>query len=63
MCVNNFYVCSITLKPHDTFSGNFTQKLNTIRRRSEHKNHNSGFPTFGVIAPCVLTIFVSTPLL
>ena len=26
-----------------------------------HMNHKSGFPTFGVIALCVLTIFVSTP--
>ena len=27
----------------------------------EHMNHNSGFPTFGVIALYVLTIFVSAP--
>ena len=26
-------------------------------------NHNSSLPTFGVIALCVLTIFVSAPLL
>ena len=35
--------------------------LNTIRRRAERMNHNSGFPTFGVITLCVLTIFVSAP--
>ena len=38
-----------------------TQTLNTMRRYAEHMNHNSGFPTFGVIALCVLTIFVSAP--
>ena len=54
-------VHSITLKPLDLFSWNFTQTLNTIRRRAEHMNRNSGFPTFGVIALCVLTIFVSAP--
>ena len=33
--------------------------LNTVRRRAEHMNCNSGSPTFGVIALCVLKIFVS----
>ena len=61
MCVNNFRVRSITLKLLDIFSWNFTQTLNTMRQRAEHMNHNSGFPTFGVIALCVLTIFVSAP--
>ena len=59
--VNNFHVRSITLKPLDIFSWNFTQTLNIIRRRAGHKNRNSGLPTFGVIALCVLTIFVFTP--
>ena len=58
---NNFRVRSITLKPLDIFSWNFTQTLNTIRRRAEHMNRNSGFPTFGVLALYVLTIFVSAP--
>ena len=31
--------------------------LNTIRGSAEHMNHNSGFPTFGVIALYVLTFF------
>ena len=35
--------------------------LNTIRRRAENKNRNYGFPTFGVIALCVFTIFVTAP--
>ena len=30
--------------------------LNTIRGSAEHMNRNSGFPNFGVIALCVLTI-------
>ena len=60
MCVN-FRVCSITLKPLDIFSWNFTQTLNSSRRRVEHMNCNSGFSTFGVIALCVLTVLVSTP--
>ena len=55
--VNNFRVRSITLKPLDIFSWNFTQTLNTMSRRAEHKNRNSGFSTFWVIALCVLTIF------
>ena len=38
---------------------NFTQLLNSMRGHAEHMNRNSGFPTFGVIALCVLTIFVS----
>ena len=59
--VNNFRVPSITLKPLDIFSRNFTQTLNTMRRRAEHMNRNSAFSTFGVIALCVLTIFVSAP--
>ena len=64
VCVsfNNFRVRSITFKRLDIFSCNFTATLNIIRRRAEHKNHNSGFPTFGVIALCVLTIFLSAPL-
>ena len=56
-----FRVRSITLKPLDIFTWKFTQTLNTIRRRAEHKNRNSGFPTFGVIALCVLIIFLSAP--
>ena len=39
-------------------------KLHTNVKRHEmieHMNYNSGFPTFGVIALCVLTIFVSAP--
>ena len=36
--------------------------LNTLRQCEEHMNRNSGFPTFGVIALYVLTIFVSAPL-
>ena len=59
--VNNFRVRSITLKPLDIFSWNFTQTINTTRRRAEYINRNSGFSTFGVIALCVLTIFVSAP--
>ena len=35
--------------------------LNTMRRRAEHINRNSGFPTFGVSALCVLAIFIPTP--
>ena len=54
-------VRSITLKPLDTFSWNFTQTLNILSRRADHMNRNSDFPTFGVIALCVLTIFVSAP--
>ena len=46
LCVNNFCVRSISLKPLDLFSWNFTQMLNTMRRRAEHMNRNSGFPTF-----------------
>ena len=37
--------------------------LNTIRQGAEHMNSNSDFPTFGVIALCVFTIFVSAPYL
>ena len=33
--------------------------LNTMRRCAEHMNRKFGFPTFGIIARCVLTIFVS----
>ena len=54
--VNNFRVRSITLKPLNIFSWNFTQTMNTMRRRAEHMNRNSGFSTFEVIALCVLTI-------
>ena len=36
-----------------------TKTLNAMRRHAEHMNRNSGFPTFGVIALCVLTVFVS----
>ena len=61
MCVNNFRVRSITLKPLDIFSWNFTQMFNTMRGYAEHMNCNSGFPTFGVIALCMLTIVVSVP--
>ena len=61
LSVNNFRVRSITLKPLDIFSRNFTQTLNTMRRHAEHMNRNSAFSTFGVIALCVLTIFVSAP--
>ena len=61
LSVNNFRVRSITLKPLNIFSRNFIQKMNTMRRCAEHTNRNSGFPTFGVIALCVLTIFVSAP--
>ena len=61
MCVNNFRVRSITLKPLDIFSSNFTQTLNTITRRAEHMNRNSGVLTFGVIALCVFTISASAP--
>ena len=56
-----FYVRSITLKLLDIFLWNFTQMINAMRRHAEHMNGNSGFPTFGVIALCVLTIFVSAP--
>ena len=35
--------------------------LNTMRQSAEHVNRNSGFPTFGVIALCVLAIFLSAP--
>ena len=35
--------------------------FNTMRRHAEHMNRNSGFPTFGFIALCVLTILVSAP--
>ena len=55
--VKNFRVRSITLKPLDIFSWNFTQTLNTMRRHAEHMNRNSGFSTFGVISLYVLTIF------
>ena len=37
-------------------------KLHTkveLHEKIEHMNRNSGFPTFGVIALCVLTLFVS----
>ena len=61
MCVNNFCVRSITLKQLDIFSRNFTQVLNTMRGHAEHMNGSSGFPTFGGISLCVLTIFVSPP--
>ena len=43
VCVNNFRVPSVTLKLFDIFSRNFTQTLNTIRRRAEHMNRNFGF--------------------
>ena len=33
--------------------------LNTMRRYAEHMDRNSGFPAFGVIGLCVLTIFMS----
>ena len=59
--VYNFHVHSITLKPLDIFSWNFTLTFYTIRGHAEHMNSYSGFPTFGVIAFCVLTIFVSAP--
>ena len=36
--------------------------LNTMGGRAEHINRNSDFPTFGLIALSVLTIFVSAPL-
>ena len=58
-CVNNFRVRSITLKLLDIFSWNMTQMLNTMTQLTEHMNGNSGFPAFGVIGLCVLTIFVS----
>ena len=32
-----------------------------MRQRSEHINRNYGFPTFGLIALRVLTIYVSAP--
>ena len=56
-CVN-FRVCFISLKSHDIFSWNFTQMLNAMRRHAEHMSRNSGFPTFGVIALCVITLRV-----
>ena len=59
--VDNFRVRSITLKPLDIFSRNFTQTLNTMSRHAEHMKCNSAFSTFGVIVLCVLTIFVSAP--
>ena len=31
------------------------------KQRAEHMNHYSGFPTFWVIALCVLIIFLSSP--
>ena len=43
LCVNNFRVRTISLKPLDIFSWNFTQMLNTIRRCAEHMNRNSGY--------------------
>ena len=49
MCVNNFRVRSITLKPLDIFSRSFTQTSNTIRQCAEHMNRNSGFPTFELL--------------
>ena len=35
--------------------------LNTMKQHAENMNRNSGFPTFGVIALRVLTIFVFAP--
>ena len=32
-----------------------------MKGRAEHIKHESGFPTYGVIALCVLTIFIPTP--
>ena len=49
LCVNNFHVSSITLKPLDIFSQNFTQTLNTIRQRVEHINHNLIFLLFELL--------------
>ena len=57
LCVNNFHSHSISLKPLDIF-----MKLQTNVKHHEtieRMNYNSGFPTFGVIALCLLTIFVS----
>ena len=33
--------------------------LNTMRQHAECMNGNSGFPAFGVIGLCVLTLFMS----
>ena len=62
MCVsvNNFRVRSITLKPLYIFSLSFTQMLNTIRRRAEHMNRYSCFPTFRVIVLGILKLDIST---
>ena len=35
--------------------------LNTLSRIADQMKRNSDFPTFGVIALCVLTILVSAP--
>ena len=60
LSVNNFRVRSITLKQLNIFSWNFTQILNTMRRRTEHMNHNSSFPFFIVIALWILKMAIST---
>ena len=55
--VNNFRVRSIKLKPLDIFSFNFTQTLHTIRRRAEHMNRNSDFPTTWSYCPLCVNNF------
>ena len=51
--VNNFRVRSITLKPLDIFSWNFTLRLNTIRRHAEHMSRNCFFYFWSYCPLCV----------
>ena len=57
LCVKNFCVCSITLKPLDIFSWNFIETFYTIRRHAEHMNRYSGFPIFWSYCPLCVNNF------
>ena len=54
------HVRFITLIQSRIFSRNFSQMCCTMRRRAELRYHNSGLPTFGVIALWTLNIAIST---
>ena len=50
VCLSQNRVRSVTQKPFEIFSWNFTQMQSNMRRRAECKNHNSGLRIFRVMA-------------